>query len=295
MKNKWWLIFALLFLQQFAIAQELNCDVVVNAQKLSSSNTRTFEALEKSIINFMNTTSFSDKRYNAQQKVACYVNLQINSYENNMISGTLIVGSSRLVYGTTYQSPVLLFREENVSFPYIEYQPIEYSSNNYSSELAAILSFYAHIFIGLDQDTFQLNGGQENLNAANNILNLAQVQGGEAWQQGKTTTSRYYLINDLLSPNYSSYREALYVYHLKGMDILSTRPLEAKQQIFSAIKLLNKNYSIRPNNLLNRLFFDAKSNEIVQIYGAGPEYDKKDLIDVLNKINPSNSNKWYRM
>lgn len=295
MMKKWFVFMLFLSVQNSFFAQELNCDVVINTDKLSSANTRTFDALEKSVRDFMNTTSFTGEKYTNDQKVACYVTLQINDYTNNMVSATLIVGSSRIVYGSTYQSPLLLFKEDAISFRYIEYEPIEYSLNSFTTELAATLSFYAHIFIGLDQDSFKRNGGQEQLNNAMTILNLAQTEGGEAWKQGKKTVSRYYLINDLLSANYSSFREALYSYHRLGMDQLAENPEMAKKQIFEAIQQLETAYKVKPNNLLVRLFFDAKANEVVNIFSAGPEFDKKPLIDMLNKINPTNGNKWYRM
>lgn len=87
----------------------------------------------------------------------------------------------------------------------------------------------------------------------------------------------------------------MYTYHRLGMDQLAENPEIAKKQIYEAIQQLDANYKVRPNNLLNRLFFDAKANEVVNIFSAGPEFDKRPLIDLLNKINPTNGNKWYRM
>ena len=43
---------------------------------------------------------------------------------------------------------------------------------------------------------------------------------------------------------------------------------------------------------LTRVFFDAKSDEIVSIFSGGPSITISDLVDNLNKISPLNSSKW---
>ena len=51
-------------------------------------------------------------------------------------------------------------------------------------------------------------------------------------------------------------------------------------------------YSVRPNAFLTRVFFDAKSDEIVSIFSGGPSIAIDDLVDNLNRISPTNSTKW---
>jgi len=289
--------FGLLFFlcNTFGWAQELNCDVTVNTDKVAQTNNQVFKALQSSVRDFMNNTKFTSINYSKSELIDCFITMNVISYENNTMTVMMRVGSSRPVYHSTYNSPVFSYSEESVSFSYIEYEPLTYSENSYTSELVAILSFYAHMMIGLDADTFSPMGGTESLQKANNVVNYSQSYGGSGWQQSNSLNSRYYLINDILSNNFTAYRQALYDYHRKGLDVMANDPATAKQAIYNALQLLDNNHKVRPNNLPNRTFFDAKSDEIVNIYSAGPEFDKQPLIDLLNSINPMNSGKWYRL
>lgn len=295
MKNKWIFSVIVLIFSGVSYAQELNCNVVINHDKLAQSNTQIFKALESSVRDFMNNTKFTSYEFATNEKIDCQLIFNIVGYENNSFTTTLTVGSSRPIYNSNYNSPVFSYSEEGVVFRYIEFEPIVYSENAYTSELAALLSFYANLFIGLDGDTFAANGGTENLNKARAIMQFAQANGGSGWQQGSSTNNRYYLITDILSTQFSSYRQALYQYHINGIDLLASEPERAKKNMNNAFKLLNNNHNTRPNNLTNRLFFNAKADEIINIYSGGPEFDKKELVELLNKINPGNSMKWYRL
>jgi hypothetical protein len=51
-------------------------------------------------------------------------------------------------------------------------------------------------------------------------------------------------------------------------------------------------YNVRPNAFLTRIFFDAKSDEIVSVFSGGPVISFADLSDNLNKLSPLNSGKW---
>jgi hypothetical protein len=51
----------------------------------------------------------------------------------------------------------------------------------------------------------------------------------------------------------------------------------------------------RPNALLTRTFFDAKTDEIVSIFSGGPKVDIVPLLETLNRISPLNSQKWNKI
>lgn len=295
MKIKGFLCFLLLTVVGKSVAQELNCDVTVNASRTAQTNTQMFKALQTSIRDFMNNTKFSNIDYGKGEKIDCYISVDVSSYDNNQFTVLFRVGSSRPVFNSNYKSPVFNFTEESATFSYIEFEPIVYSENSYTTELSAILSFYAHMIIGLDADTFSLNGGNDAFQKASAVVNFAQASSNPSWQQGSEINNRYFLLNDILSSNFSAYREALYNYHRKGMDMMADDSSIAKTEIFSALKILEKNHRVRPNNFPNRIFFDAKVDEIINVYSAGPEFDKQPLVDLLNSINPTNSMKWYRL
>ena len=81
-----------------------------------------------------------------------------------------------------------------------------------------------------------------------------------------------------------------------GLDELSGNAKIAKQNLENAIISLDRLYNKVIGNPLFRLFFDAKADEIVNLYSDGPNTrSKQRLIAVLQKISPNNSSKWRKI
>jgi hypothetical protein len=66
----------------------------------------------------------------------------------------------------------------------------------------------------------------------------------------------------------------------------------AKEAMSKAVADLQKLYNERPNNFLIRVFFDTKSDEIVDVFADGPRIDTSKLREVLSTIYPSFDEKW---
>ena len=146
----------------------------------------------------------------------------------------------------------------------------------------------------MDADSFQMGGGNQYLETAQNIANVAQQGGYKGWSQADGIQNRYYLITDMISPMYSDLRQVTFLYH-SGLDKMSDDLKGAKEKIKSSILLIGKFNSVKPNAFLTRVFFDAKSDEIVSIFSGGPSITVSDLSDVLNKVSPLNSSKWSQI
>jgi hypothetical protein len=147
------------------------------------------------------------------------------------------------------------------------------------------------VILGMDADSFVAESGNVYLETAQNISNLAQQSGYKGWSQGDGNQSRYFLINDLLSPTFRLVRQTMYDYH-NGLDLMSQDLKPSKEKIKKSLLNLTKLNSSRPNAFLTRVFFDAKSDEIVSIFSGGPTISITDLVDNLNRISPLNSSKW---
>lgn len=295
MLNK--IVFLITFLTSLAAtAQELNATVTVNSQKIQQSNKQIFTSLQNGMRDFLNNTKFTNLNVNRQELIDCNVLLIVDKYDpgTNSFVGSLQIQSSRPIFGTSYNTTVFNFNDRNINFNYIELEPLVYSESSISSNLVGILSFYAHYMIGLDQDTFALYSGTQNYQKASNVVSLMQSNGDKGWVMGDAS-NRYALANDLLSNTFEPYRQALYDYHMKGLDTMETDPAQAKIAIANAINTLANIHRTRPNALPTRMFFDAKTDEIVKVFGAGPNYDANDLIETLTKISPMNGAKWNRM
>ena len=289
-------LFLVCFIGFSGLAQELNANVVVNSDHIQQSNKQVFTTLQNSIRDFLNNTKFTNFNIKRNELIDCNIMLVVNDYDpnSNSISGTLQIQSSRPIYNSSYGTSLFNFSDKNIAFNYIEFEPLVYSENSIGSNLVGLLSFYANIIIGLDADSFSLYGGSANFQKASNVVNMMQQTGDKGWVMGDQN-NRYALSNDLLSNNYSPYREALYEYHIKGLDVMSTSPEQGKAGVANAINLLSNVHKSRPNALPTRIFFDAKADEITKVFGAGPTYDTSKLVETLTRINSINGTKWNRM
>jgi Tfp pilus assembly major pilin PilA len=276
----------------FTNAQELNCTVTVDFQKIGTTNQKVFKTLESSLNELVNKTTWTTTPYKPAEKISCSMTIIVEGYENDEFTASLQIQSSRTAFNSTYQSPMFNFNDKNFSFKYQEFESLLYNPNNYDSNLVGVIAFYSNIIIALDQDSFAANGGDTALEAAVNINNLAQSSGYKGWSSSEKGQNRFLLINDLVSPTFSPFREVLLDYHLNGIDLMSKDTKQAKTKIITAINNLKTIHLIRPNSFLMRVFFDAKSDEIISIFTGGPRIPVDDLLAVLNQVSPMNSGKW---
>ena len=84
----------------------------------------------------------------------------------------------------------------------------------------------------------------------------------------------------------------MYNYHRKGIDILADNNSTGKQVIAGTMKLFETMINRRPNAFLIQTFFDAKSDEIQNVFSDGPKVDVVKLKETLNRIAPLYSSTW---
>ncbi|NHM07756.1 DUF4835 family protein [Flavobacterium sp. CYK-4] len=280
------------FLFGTAQAQELNCTVKVNAEQVAGNNLQVFKTLERALADFVNKTNWTTQKVNANERINCSMFININEFAGNQFKASIQVESSRPVYNSTYSSPVFNYNDKDFNFNYTEFQNLNYNPATFDSNLVSVIAFYSMIIIGLDADTFKQDGGIPYYEVAQEIATVAQSSGYAGWSQGDSNQNRYFLVNNLLSNMYSQYRDALYFYHYEGMDLMHKDQKTAKEKIIYAITQLSYMEANKPNSFLTRVFFDAKSDEIVSIFTGGPTVDNATLLDKLFAISPMNSSKW---
>lgn len=279
----------------FAQSQELNCLVKVNSDKVASTNNQIFKNLERSLNDFMNKTVWTDKNYKQNERILSSVFITVNTNVDNIFEATIQVQSSRTIFNSSYSSPVLNINDKDFNFSYIEFENITYNPNSYDSNLVSVLAYYAYMIIGADAETFSPGSGTPYFVTAQEIVNLALPSSSKGWSQTEKKQNRYYLVNDILSPTYQPYRDALFSYHFLGLDEMTTDLASSKETIMNSINTLAELNNNRPNAYLTRVFFDAKADEIVSIFSGGPKVEMADLLDKLNKISPTNSTKWSQI
>ncbi len=275
-----------------AQAQQLNCVVTVNSDKIGNANSQAFKTLETALTEFMNNTDWTGENIPKQERINCAVFINLSSYSSDAYTGTIQIQSGRPVFNSTYSSPVFNYIDKDFDFRYVAYENLTFNPNSYDSNLISILAYYSYIMIGLDADTFKLEEGREYLNKALDVSIVAQQGGSKGWNQADGNQNRYFLINDLVSPSYKPFRASLYKYHFEGLDMMNEDLKKAKLAIKESIFTLGQLHQVRPNAFLTRVFFDAKSDEIISIFSGGPSIPVADLMDQLNRISPLNASKW---
>lgn len=273
-------------------AQELNCAITINSDQVGQTNQQIFRTLERSLNDFVNKAKWTNKVYKEQERVNARMFITISEYESNRFKASIQLQSSRPVFNTSYESPVFNYKDDQFNFEYIEFQPLVYNENVFESNLVGVVAYYVYIILGLDADTFSLEGGNEYYRKAQNIVSQAQGGSYAGWSQSSNERTRFELVDNLLSNTFREYRIAMYNYHRKGLDILSDNNSTGKQVIAGTMRLMETMAKRRPNAFLIQAFFDAKSDEIKDIFSDGPKMDIVQLKETLLAIAPFYSNTW---
>lgn len=285
-------VFFLVFISFAGYSQELNCSVVVNAQFTGNENLQVFKTLEKQLREFVNNTKWTDKEYGSQERIDCGMFINITEYSGDVFKATIQVQSSRPVYGSSYASPVYNVNDKDFTFSYVEFENLLYNQNQFESNLISVIAFHVYMILGLDAETFEFQGGDSYLKQAQNIVNYSQQENAKGWKLEDGLQTRFALIDNLLSQTFKEYRKVMYDYHRLGLDTMSENQKTAKVIIASAVEEFEAMNRRRPNSFLLRTFFDAKGDEIEQIFSSGPNVDITKLISTLNRVAPMYSSKW---
>ncbi|AKQ46214.1 hypothetical protein TH63_12230 [Rufibacter radiotolerans] len=286
-----WVVLGLLF-PLCSMAQELRCEVIVNSDQVQATDRQVFQQMQNAISEVMNNTRWTSDVYQNEERIRCkmFITLrampQVGVYEAN----TQVI-SSRPTYGTGYETTVLSFVDTKFEFDYTQAQPLQYAPNTFTTNLTAILSFYAYTIIGMDNDSFSRMGGANALAEARNILNLVTSSGGAGgggWSATADTRNRYWLINNLVDPQFEPYRAALYLYHRQGLDLMAQDPEKARQNMLEALRNIQQVARLRPGAAVLRSFFEAKSAELSNAFNSATPAQKQQAYDLLTQIDPTN-------
>lgn len=287
------LILIVLFsISTLGFSQELNCNLVVNAQQTGQENAQIFKTLERQLNEFVNKTQWTNKSYRPQERIECSMVINVNSYNSDVFQATIQVQSSRPVFNSTYSAPVYNFNDKHFSFRYLEFENLVYNPNQFESNLVSVLAYHVFMILGLDADTFELNGGDPYFQQAQSITNYSQQGNFKGWKLEDGQQSRFVLIDNILSPTFKEFRTVMYHYHRDGLDVMATNEKEGKEAIANVFDDLRTMNNRRSNSFLMRVFFDAKADEILDIFSGGPKVNITDIKDVLNRVAPTYASKW---
>ncbi|MBL7889991.1 MAG: DUF4835 family protein [Bacteroidia bacterium] len=290
------ILYFLLLITSFSFAQELNCKVQVLSQQIQGTDKRVFTTLQTAIFEFMNNKKWTNDQFKLDERIDCSILINVTERPStDQFVATIQVQSRRPVYKSSYNSVLLNYNDNDFQFTYLENQPLEFNENQFTTNLTSVLGFYAYLIIGMDYDTFSMNGGTTYLQKAQNIVNQAQNTSETGWRAFESNKNRYWLINNMLDAPFINIRECMYNYHRKGLDEMVSNKEGGRANILEALESLRKVHQARPLSFAMQVFFNAKSDEIINIFSGAFSDEKSKVVTLLNDIDPTNSNKYQKI
>lgn len=295
--KKYFVVFLLLIsFSAVTQAQELRCNISISAQKIQGANRTMFETMQTDLYEFMNNRKWTDHQYAMDERIECnfFINLdeQISSDE---FKGSIQVQARRPVFNSSYETVLLNIKDNDFHAKYVEYQTLEFNETSNKDNLTNILAFYAYIVLGMDYDSFSPDGGTEYFQKAQMIVNNSQNAREKGWKAYESERNRYWLVENLLNKSYSAFRNCTYQYHRQGLDLMADKAPEGRGVIAESLKSIQKVFRTRPSLYILQVFFDAKSDELVNIFSKSFPDERNRVVAILNECDPSNGSKYEKI
>lgn len=289
------LLILLLSLTRITDAQELQCSVSVVAPSVQGTNKQVFETMQTAIIEFMNGQKWTDNVYSPEERIQCSIMINIKEIKSvDDFTGTVQIQSRRPIYNSAYSSVMLNYLDQDFDFRYAEFEPLIYNPNSFESNLVGVLAYYAYVILGYDYDSFSKMGGTKYMEKAQDIVNQAQNSPQKGWRSFESTRNRYWLVENYLNEQHRPLRECMYQYHRQGLDAMSDKPEAGRKEVLSAIEKLQKVHRAKPGSFAVQVFFDAKSEELINIFSESFSMEKGRAIEILSEVDPANATKYNK-
>lgn len=284
-------------------AQELKATVEVSLQNVTVTDATLVARMQSEIRRILEETIWTRQTYQPQERINLRMFVGItNIPQNGTYVATMRLIATRPVYGTSYETNVLSLTDRNFIFNFAPTTPLIFSpgTNTFTSNLASLLGFYAYLVIGTDQDSFSRLGGSPYYDQARLIVQYSNGQTATAnesdtgWSDS-SPNNRYWLLNNLQDPQLEAFRTALYAYYRQGLDVFIEKPADARTSIMSALGGIQKANALRPGTLFVRAFFNAKADEIVNIFRTSTPEQKQQLVTMLSDADPDDLAKYQTL
>lgn len=275
-------------------AQELNCKVQVVAPQIQgTTEKRILENLQKDIFEFMNNRKWTNDVFAPEERIECTIFINVSDkVSNDEYKGSIQIQASRPVYKSSYSSLLFNYNDNDFQFKYVELQALDFSLQQNMGNLTSVLGFYAYMILGLDYDSYSLNGGTQWFQKCQTIVANAQTAPERGWKSYEGTQNRYWLIENTLNVQFAPMRECSYKYHRLGFDIMHQDVNTGRAAVLDALLLLKKVHQAKPLSFNMQIFFNAKADECVKLFSGGMPDEKSKAVTLLSEINPANVGKY---
>ena len=291
----WLLILNILLITGFVQAQELNCVIQINSIQVEGSNKTVYNTLQKSISEFVNNRKWTEMTFANSERIECSMNIIVKKVDGDVFTSEIQIQSRRPVFNSSYNSTLFNFKDISFTFNYKEFDQLEMNENTITSNLTAVLAYYAYIIIGYDMDSYSRLGGTPYFQAAENIVNSAQGANLDGWKAFESPRNRYALVNNLLDEAFKNYRNYFYEYHRLGLDEMTPNTANARARIADGLPLLREANRARPSAIVISSFLDAKNDELINIFSKATTQEKTDAVQILSDVNPTQSARYEQI
>lgn len=274
-------------------AQELNSRVQVLAPNISNINKKNLEVLQKTIRDFLNNNKFTSETYLPQERIECNLVITITNWDGSSgYTAEAQIQSSRPVYNSSYYSTLLNLSDKDFDFNYNDGQSLDFSEQNFISNLSSLLGYYAYTIIGLDKDSFSNLGGTSYFTKAQTLLTIAQTGGNKGWKAFDGLRNRYWLNENLLNFSFKDLRVFIYNYHYNGLDKLQENVNVGAKNILAMLPALQQMDKQKLGSIFPNVYFSSKADELANILSNIDLADRIMAFNLLSEIDPANINKY---
>jgi hypothetical protein len=279
-----------------SFAQEFYCQIQVNSSQVEGTDKRVFENMRTTLMEFVNNRRWTNYDFKPEERIECsmVINIQDRPSADRFI-GTLNIVASRPVYKTAYNSTLLNYVDKDFDFEYVEFQPMDFQENAYTSNLTSVIAYYLYMILGLDFDSFSEFGGTQYFEKAEQIVNAAQNSPEQGWSSFDNDRNRYWLMENYMNNAFTELRRFNYEYHRLGLDQMADNAYEGRAAIASSLMYLQNVHEQRPGLFALQLLLDAKRDEIVNIFSEGNPREKTEAANIMKNIDPANSSKYSKI
>jgi len=277
-------------------AQEFNCSVQVSAPQIQQSNKEKFQELRKGLYEFVNERHWTQYSFTIDERIECTIAITITEeISSDEFKGKMNLVLRRPVYGTSYNTVLLNYVDNDFDFQWQEGQPLDFNENTFTSNLTSTVAFYIYIFLGFDFDSYQMLGGTPYFEKAQSIVNAAQSARERGWKAFESMKNRYWLSENLTNSSYSDVRKAMYEYHRKGLDLMQDNIEKGRQGVMNALEMLQRAYREKPRLYLLQFVMDAKRDEMINIFSQAAPMDKTKAVNILSEIDASKASQYQKI
>ena len=282
-------------------SQELQARVTVLSNRVATTvDKKIFITLQTQLTNLLNNRRWTNDTYRQNEKIECSFILNIESLvEPNIYKATLNIQAARPVYHASYQAAMVNFQDQDVTFKYIEFQPVEFNESRVQgtdatvANLTAIFAYYAYTIIGLDYDSFSPKGGEPYFRKAQNIVNNApEGRAISGWRIFDGLRNRYWLNENLINTRYNTIHDVIYGYYRSGLDNLYDKEEDARVNVLNTLILLQSFAKENPNTMIQQFFLQGKYQELVGIFKKSAPADKVKAAELLSELDVPNASKY---